>query len=407
MALVAFGLLMSRCSFAAAATTGTPLWGMASHDSQHTGQTAYKGTRHAMAVEAIVNITSASTPVVASDSSFYLIPSFSSSVLHYSIDGSLQRNISIAPDSFSNDATLALSPDGQYLLAFPDQTAIVAVYTANATIAWRKELTYPQLHPTFSNDGATLYCGYSGINALDVATGATVWETEKLYFRVESIVVMGTDYILLSSTGGSASFLYGLDAATGKQLYYNVMAKDLFGETNTFLVADEASGTVIARVPDITDTYLYWYNAASGQKLRQSVDLHAGNGLVYSSTLGAVIVQSDNGTITAFSSATGSIQWQLSEWWGNGQLWDASPMSITANGILYAAVTLKEGDVHNSYVAAVDANAGKKLWQTQLPFLGGPNTSPLLPIPTDTGRVIATTYYDLWTIVNGQVYILH
>lgn len=181
---------------------------------------------------------------------------------------------------------------------------VVAWDVATGAERWRVDLPPVESSPLII-DGVVYVGDWDGVvHALDLATGATVWETRTDAQIVSSaswiepeLAPGGRAAIAIGTNGGS---VYALDAATGEERWRGE------GQEYFYATPTVAYGRVYAAN---TDGWVYAYGAKSGRLLwRQQAGTY-----VYTAPVAAenvIYVGTYDGYIVAFDAGTGAELWR-------------------------------------------------------------------------------------------------
>jgi eukaryotic-like serine/threonine-protein kinase len=233
--------------------------------------------------------------------------------------------------------------------------------------------------PAFS-DGAVYGASYAGnVYRMDtINKGKTTWTTQLSSNGAQPLfssptVVNGMVYI-----GGEDHNLYGLDAATGKEVWV--------GPTGDTLSSSPAVSNGVVYVGS-SDWKLYAFTANTGNLLW--VNASSYDSLISSPTIsnGIVYIGSFDGGLYAINASTGALIWRAA----TGGRIQSSP--VVSNGVVYV------GSFDNS-LYAFDAATGTKKWSTA-------TGNRVMSSPVVGGNAIYVGSYDhnlyAFSIADGKI----
>jgi outer membrane protein assembly factor BamB/predicted phosphodiesterase len=224
--------------------------------------------------------------------------------------------------------------------------------------------------------------------ALDAKTGKLLWEFPDLKFYVESRPLVLDDRVIF---GAWDNHLYALDINSGKLLWSWSSPKDWINVSPAACAPVSASGKVFVVAPDRAMTAL---DVATGKQdwrtseyqVRETIGLSEDKSRVYARTMGTL--DGTSATLLAFSAAAEKPQ----------KLWQTDPH--IGYDINSAQIVEKDGVVFygskNGVVLALDAKAGKILWQHKLG-----NTIVHTLAPLSARRVVATDFDGKTTLLEN------
>lgn len=251
-----------------------------------------------------------------------------------------------------------------------------------------------RLQPAYA-DGKLYVVSTNGrIEALDAATGKRIWEESTSVgdgiwpFRhrkpgpdaryAGGPAVLGS----LLVVGTLDGHVYGMDAATGKQLWS--------AEVDDEVISPPAieAGTVYVRT---NSGYVYAFNANNGERewLYDQASVPAlslrGNGPLLAGH-GAVIFGSDDGHVVVLRSDTGTVLWDMPITKGTGRsdiqkLGDADDTLQLDGSTLYATA-------YHGELAAIDAAQGQVLWDRPFSSYVGVGLADASVVGVDDNSVV-------------------
>lgn len=203
---------------------------------------------------------------------------------------------------------------------------LYALDSQTGNIQWRSKATFNPSSPPTLVDNRLYVAAAKSVYALDVATGATIWQTPDIGTVYASMPIVG-GVVYVSSL---ARAVYALDAATGEQRWTVATGDKVYSTP----VIDEQQGVVYIGG---SDKYLYALDAASGAlHWRQVLDSPVSTPVLAN---GRLYASSDAGYLYALDPSSGAVIWQYAA--GNGIV---TPLVVgaqtlyagTVDGYLYA-----------------------------------------------------------------------
>ena len=199
----------------------------------------------------------------------------------------------------AGDYVPTIADDTVYVTVSPNENEIIALNAATGTV----ERSYPLegnlfYSPTVAN--GVMYIAYvakssSGVEALDVATGAQLWEYPIRTFNDPAVV---NGMVFVESVDGN---VYALNAATGALVWTNnignIINNDGPAVANGLVYVDNDVNGAIHALNATTGALVWTYNFGD----RSMSDPAVANGVVY--------VGDFNSNLYALNATTGALFW--------------------------------------------------------------------------------------------------
>lgn len=214
------------------------------------------------------------------------------------------------------------------------------------------------------------------IYALNASTGSTIWRFDagvgNETVATRSVAVANGIVYGSASDQVDHSYLFAINASSGQPVWRVKVLDQLFTDVqvvnNVIYVA--SSAIVKEGGPRTTDSYVYAYDATTGNRLWISQTI--GNLILSAPTIsnGVVYVGSEDTFVYALNASTGARLWRHQL----GGPIDASP--VVANGMVFAAVTsnpstapvssTSDATTTSGSVVALNASTGSLIWQQEI-----------------------------------------
>lgn len=301
--------------------------------------------------------------------------------------------------------------------------ALVKLNAANGKVIWRYATNGSSIPAPATVASGTVYVGAQdgSVYALHAATDAVIWHFQTQAAVISSPTVAG-GFVYVGSSDG---YLYKLQASDGKQVWRKNMSlasavvtvntatvsnnevyvSSTDNTTHSYLFALNASdgstvwstqvtnqlfttpvavnGTIYIDSsalqqqggPDIKDSYVYAFNAATGKQLWRSDKI--GNYIPAQPSVAnnVVYIGSQDGYLYAFDATSGKRLWRYN---ANGAI-NSSPQ--VADGVVYVGITATatvnpagsttDTSTSQSAIAAISASNGTQLWKHPLEQYAG------------------------------------
>ncbi len=197
-----------------------------------------------------------------------------------------------------------------------------------------------QASPTAVADGVVYASAENAIYALDVSTGALLWEhATGPILTAPPVVASGVVYV---ADGNGA--IYAFDAGTGAELWTYV-SNGAVEPGSLLTVVNE-----VLYFPNVN--FIYGLNANSGA-LVSIYDIGGGANYTPAVANGVAYVESVSGYVEALDASTGAMLWVAST--NPGCYCGFAPSAAVWDGVVYASS-------EDGYLYAFDASTGAKLW---------------------------------------------
>lgn len=242
-------------------------------------------------------------------------------------------------------------------------TNVYALQAATGSLLWKFQTGGPVLTSPVIAAG-TVYVGSADGNvyALDAKSGTKLWSyfagnANEAITPSTSVVDQGIVYAS-SSDNSSHSYLFALNAKTGKQLWRIQVDSQVFTSPQiangliyiaSFAISQQTG-------PTVTDSFAYAFNAKDGSQRWRSAKVS--DFILAAPTVanGAVYFGSRNTMIYALNAENGALLWQQSA----GGAVSASLQVV--NGVLYAGVG-PGVSLNNTAILALKATDGSQVWR--------------------------------------------
>ena len=272
-----------------------------------------------------------------------------------------------APATVANGTVYVGTQDG----------SVYALQAATDTVIWHFQTLQAVLSsPTVAN--GVVYVGSSDgyLYALKASDGTQIWRKYMAPANAANVAVsVGTAVISngvvydSSSDNVAHSYLSALKASDGSQIWQTPVANQLF--TNPVMsqgaIYIDSSALQQQGGPDIKDSYVYAFNAATGSQIWRSDKI--GNYILASPTVvnNVVYIGSQDTYLYALKATTGKRLWRYK---AGGAI--ASTPQV-ANGVVYVGIaststanpagSSTDTSSSESAIAAVSASNGTQLWK--------------------------------------------
>lgn len=259
---------------------------------------------------------------------------------------------------------------------------VYALNASNGAILWQFPTGSAVIASPMVVSGV-VYIGSTDGNlyALNASTGKALWQYRTGPANVAvapSTVVVSNGVVYGSSSDEvAASYLFAVDAASGKQLWR------ISVQNQSFTAPQIANSTLYLASwalkqqggPDIRDSFVYAFNAQNGSLLWRSDKI--GDYIISSPTVvnGVLYAGSHDTFLYAFKADTGKLVWRTRV---GGEI-HTSPQ--VANGVIYTGVVVAGGPTAanstsdstqpQGVLMAINASSGAIVWQRSVPNYQG------------------------------------
>ncbi|HVB25904.1 MAG TPA: PQQ-binding-like beta-propeller repeat protein [Ktedonobacteraceae bacterium] len=277
-----------------------------------------------------------------------------------------------APATIANGTVYVGTQDG----------SIYALNAATDAVLWHFQTQAAVLSsPTVAN--GFVYVGSSDgfLYKLQASDGTLLWRKNmSLATAVVSVntATVSNNVVYVSSTDNTShSYLFALNASNGSSLWNAQVTNQLFTApvvVNGTIYID-SSALQQQGGPDITDSYVYAFNAANGTQLWRSNKI--GNYIPAQPAVAnnVVYVGSQDNYLYAFDATSGKQLWRYNA----GGAINASPevadgvvyIGITATATVNPAGSTTDTTASQSAIAAIQASNGTQLWKHPLDQYAG------------------------------------